>query len=76
MKRTLTTLGALMATTTQALAFGGPETADTDLWTILFIGFGALIIACQLVPGVILFGSALKTLFRKVGNEATPAAHK
>lgn len=72
MKRTLTTLGTFLAATTPALAFGGPETTETSLLVILFLGFGAIIIAFQLVPGLILFWSLLKTLFGRA-KETAPA---
>ncbi len=72
MKRTMTTLGALMATTTPALAFGGPETTGTSLLVTIFLGFGTLIIVCQLIPGLVLFCSILKTIFGKVAKETAP----
>ncbi len=73
MKRTLTTLGALMITTTPALAYGGPETTETSLLTILLMGFGIIIIAGQLIPGLILFTSTIKALFGKTEKETAPA---
>ena len=65
MKRTMTTLGALIATTTPAMAFGGPETTGTSLLVTVFLGFGTLIIVCQLIPGLVLFCSILKTILVK-----------
>ncbi len=73
MRRTLTTLGTLMITTTPALAYGGPETTETSLLVTLFLGFGIIIIVGQLIPGVILFTSALKALFGKRSKETAPA---
>ena len=73
MKRTLTTLGALMITTTPALAYGGAETTETGLLVTLLLGFGIVIIAGQLIPGLILFYSTLKALFGKIGKETAPA---
>lgn len=72
MKRTMTIAGALMAATAPALAFSGPEATGTSLWVILFLGFGALIVVCQLIPGLILFSSMLKTLFRKTAKKPAP----
>lgn len=63
MKRTMTTLGALMAMATPAMA-GGMETEGTSLVTILLIGFGALIVVGQLIPALVLFGGMVKGLFR------------
>ncbi len=73
MKRTLTTLGAMMITTTPALAYGRPETTETSLLVTLLLGFGIIIIAGQLVPAVILFTSTLKALFGKRTKEIAPA---
>jgi hypothetical protein len=63
MKRTMTTLGALMAMATPAMA-GGMETEGTSLVTILLVGFGALIVVAQLIPALVLFGGMVKGLFR------------
>ncbi len=64
MKRTMTTLGALMIGATPAFAAGTPETG-TSLLTILFFGFGALIVVCQFLPGSVLFCTMLKGIFGK-----------
>ena len=72
MKHTLTILGAIMAATTRAMAFGGPEAEGTGILVPLFLGFGVLIIACQLIPGLVLFCSILKTLFAKATKETVP----
>ena len=72
MKHTMTTLGAVMVATTPALAFGGPESEGTGILVPLFLGFGVLIIVCQLIPGLVLFSSILKTLFGKATKETAP----
>lgn len=72
MKHTMTTLGALMAAATPALAFGGPGSEGTGILVPLFLGFGMLIIVCQLIPGLVLFCSVLKTLFGRATSEAAP----
>jgi hypothetical protein len=64
MKRTITTLGALMAWTTPAIA-AGAETTETSLITFLFFGFAALIVVAQLIPGLILIYGMIKGLFGK-----------
>lgn len=63
MKRIMTTLGALMTWTSPAIAAGGMETEGTSLVTILLLGFGALIVAGQLIPGLIIFCGMVKGLF-------------
>jgi hypothetical protein len=68
MKRTMTTLGALMAMATPAMA-GGIETEGTSLVTILLVGFGALIVIGQLIPALVLFGGMVKGLFRATATK-------
>jgi len=63
MKRTMTTLGALTAMATPAIAAGGTETAGTSLITVLIAVFGALIVVGQLIPALVLFGGMVKGLF-------------
>jgi hypothetical protein len=72
MKRILTALAALTAMTTPVLASGGPDTTGTSMMAIIFLGFCALIIVGQLIPGLFLFCSALKGLFGKSANEISP----
>ncbi len=74
MKRTMTTLGALMLATTPVLAAGGPETAGSGLLTVVFMVFGALIIVGQLIPGLVLFYSMVKGLYGKVAKKAAAEA--
>jgi hypothetical protein len=63
MKHLMTTLGALTVWTAPAIAAGGTETEGTSLITILFLGFGALIVIGQLIPGLVMFCSMVKGLF-------------
>lgn len=63
MKIMMTILAAVMVEATPALASSDPETTGTSLLVLLFLGFGALIVAFQLIPSVVLFGSMLKGLF-------------
>jgi len=74
MKRTMTTLGALMLVTTPVLATGGPETGGSGLLTVMLMAFGALIIVGQLIPGLVLFYSMVKGLYGKVAKKATAEA--
>ena len=64
MKRTMTTLGALMAVVTPAMAAGGMETEGTGLVTMMLLGFGALIVVGQLIPAVVIFCGMVKGLLK------------
>jgi hypothetical protein len=68
MKRTMTTLGALMAMATPAMA-GGMEAEGTSLVTILLAGFGALIVVGQLIPALVLFGGMVKGMFKATATK-------
>ena len=58
------TIAAIIAATTQPLAASnGMETVGTSILVVLFLGFGALIVICQLIPGLVLFCSMIKGLF-------------
>ncbi len=62
MKTTLATMITLIVASI-AFAASGAEAEGSGILLALFIGFGALIIACQMLPGLALFGSMLKGLF-------------
>ena len=59
-----------------AIENAGPESSGSGLAVILFLVFIALIIVGQLIPGVMLFFSMMKGLFKKHPNESKPADHK
>lgn len=63
MKIMMAILTAAIVEATPALASGGSETMGTSLLVILFLVFAALIVAFQLIPSLMLFGSMLKGLF-------------
>ncbi len=65
-------LTAMMLTTTPALASSDMETGGISLLVLLFLGFGALIVACQLVPSLMLFCSMLKGLFNNAAHDTLP----
>ncbi|WP_298433716.1 hypothetical protein [Geobacter sp.] len=69
MKAATRTLTLILATTTSALAASGAETEGNGFLVTLFLAFGALIIAFQLVPGVLLFASMIKGLFSRPSVE-------
>ncbi len=60
MKALYTVLLTLAMTATNALATTGGEPVELSFMTVLFMGFGAMIIVFQLIPGVILFAGMLK----------------
>ncbi len=65
---------SLLITVTQALASGGGEgRAELSLLTMLFMGFGALIIVFQLVPAVILLGGMIRGLVSPAEKETAEA---
>ena len=64
MKTITTVLATLGATASLAWAGEGAETnGSSSLFVFLFLGFGVLIILCQLIPGLVLFCSMIKGLF-------------
>ncbi len=63
MKLITAILTAIMVNATSALASSGQETMGTSLLVLLFLGFGAFIVSCQLIPSIVLFYSMLKGLF-------------
>lgn len=71
-KRSMATALCVLGAAAPALAAGG-EGEGLGLWTILFLGFGALVIAMQAVPAVVMFVSMLRGLFRAAPEEAEAA---
>jgi hypothetical protein len=72
MKRTMTTLGALTAWATPAIAAGATETEGTSLFIILLLGFGALIVAFQLIPGFFMLSAMIKGMLGKGATKTKP----
>ena len=68
----ITILTAITVAATPVLASGGEEAMGTSLLAILFLGFGVLIVACQLIPGLLLFCSMLKGLFGSAVKNTAP----
>lgn len=73
MKTIVRVIAILGITTSLSLAGEGGETMGSSLFVILFLGFGALIIVCQLIPGLMLFCSMMKGLFGKAIKKTLPA---
>jgi hypothetical protein len=65
-------LTAIMLITRPALASSNMEAAGSSVLVILFLGFGAIIIACQLVPSLMLFCSMLKGFFGTTAHDTLP----
>jgi hypothetical protein len=74
MKTIMGIIAVLGFTTSLALAGESAETTGSSLLVFLFLGFGALIIVCQLIPGVLLFCSMSKGLFAKSLKKSMPVA--
>jgi hypothetical protein len=72
MKLITAILTAILVNTTSALASSGQETVGSSLLVLLFLGFGALIVACQLIPSIVLFCSMLKGLFDSAAKSTIP----
>jgi hypothetical protein len=72
MKLKTAMLTAIVLTTKPALASSHMETAGSSLLVVLFLGFGALIIACQLVPSLMLFCSMLRGVFSTTAHDTVP----
>ncbi len=65
MQTIVTVIAILGITTSHALAGEVRETMVSNLFIILFLGFGAIILICQLIPGLMLFCSMMKGFFGK-----------
>ena len=71
------TIIVMLLTATQALASGGGEAEPLSFLTILFIGFGAVILVFQIFPALILFCGMVKGIVSaKSTNEAEAAGKK
>lgn len=68
MKTLTLTLATLIASAGPALAASGSSTTELGLAGWLFIGFFALIITTQFIPGMLMLGAMLKGLFGKTSE--------
>jgi hypothetical protein len=76
MKAILTTLAVTLATVTPALAANANAAKGSSILLIIFLGFGALIVVFQFIPGMVLFFSMLKGLFTATPKKASAGGHK
>jgi hypothetical protein len=74
MKRLILTITA--ATLAATPAYAASETGEVGLLMWMFLGFGALIVVMQTIPGMILFGSMLKGMFSKSAKVTEDPATK
>ncbi len=65
MRTLLGTMLILFGQVAPALAATGGIVKGTSILLILFLGFAALIIVFQFIPGLVLFFSMLRGIFRK-----------
>jgi hypothetical protein len=70
MRAILTTLAVTLACVTPALAASTNAAKGSSILLILFLGFGALIIVFQFIPGMVLFATMLKGLFTAAPKKA------
>jgi hypothetical protein len=72
MKSILTyTASLLIMIAGSAFADTGAGAAENGWLWMIFLGFGAMIVAFQLVPSMILFGSMLRGLFSTAAQESS-----
>ncbi|TRZ53732.1 hypothetical protein D4S03_01345 [bacterium] len=72
MKILMKILAVIAVWATPALASKDAETMGGSLLVLLFLGFGALIVVFQMIPGLLLFVSMLKGLFVSAENKPLP----
>lgn len=75
MRTLIGTLVAALVTVSPAFAAGAHDEKGSGILLALFLGFAALIIVFQFVPGLVLFASMLRGLFTsapKKTSEAVP----
>ncbi|MHB9098398.1 MAG: hypothetical protein ACYC5X_11335 [Syntrophales bacterium] len=72
MKLITATFAVILVSATSVLASSGQEAVGTSLLVLLFLGFGAFIVACQLIPSIVLFCSMLKGLFDSAAKGTIP----
>jgi len=73
MKTTLRTIAAALLAVTPAFAASGAEAEPHGILFYLFIGFGALVVVTQLVPGLMLLGGMIKGLMTGPAREERTA---
>jgi hypothetical protein len=70
MKTTISLTALVLGSASNALAASGAENDGTGLFFWIFLGFGAMVIAFQFFPGLLMFFGMLKGLFPSAAREA------
>jgi hypothetical protein len=65
MRTLIRALILILASVAPALAANGGEVKGSTFLLVLFLGFAALIIVFQFIPGMVLFATMLKGLFTR-----------
>jgi hypothetical protein len=71
MRTLMRTVILILASVATPLAADGSVVKGSSILIILFLGFAALIIVFQFIPGLVLFTTLLKSLFTRVPKKAT-----
>lgn len=75
-RRSAAAVGVWVLGVAPAWAQGGSDATGVGLWMVLFLGLGALVVATQAVPAVILLGSLLRSLLAPAGAAAEAAGER
>jgi hypothetical protein len=70
MRTLMKTVLITLASVAPAFAANGSEAKGSSFLLILFLGFAALIVVFQFIPGLVLFASMLKALFTRAPKKA------
>ena len=63
-----------LASVTPAIAADGAVVKGSSFLLFLFLGFAALIIVFQFIPGLVLFATMLKGLFSRASKKETESS--
>jgi len=76
MRTLISTIFTTLALVVPALAADGSAAKGSSLLLILFLGFAALIVVFQFIPGLVLFFSMLKGIFTAAPKKASATHEK
>jgi len=76
MRTLIRTIFTTLALVVPALAADGSPANGRSLLLILFLGFAALIVVFQFIPGLVLFFSMLKGIFTAAPKKASATHEK
>lgn len=71
MRTLIRILTIMMVSVAPAFAAGGNEAKGSTLLLTLFLGFAALIVVFQFIPGLVLFFTMLKGIFTPAPKKST-----